>query len=213
MRSHADGLVRIQTSSESRPATPCWFGEVTLIVEHLRQQGTLSKISERVRFTRRRFGRYEVIDFLAVLFGYAISGERTLEAFYKRLQPFALPFMALFERDRLPARSTLSRFLAALTEVPVEALRTLFLDDLLSRPLSNEKQTVGLVDRTGGEWVVFDLDGTREAARQRALPRTEDLPPPFRRLDDVCAPGYTGRKRGEIVRTRTVVSQAHSYQW
>ncbi len=26
---------------------------------------------------RRRFGHYEVIDFLAVLFGYAISGERT----------------------------------------------------------------------------------------------------------------------------------------
>ena len=35
-----------------------------------------------------------VIDFLAVLFGYAISGERTLEAFYERLQPFAVPFMA-----------------------------------------------------------------------------------------------------------------------
>ena len=53
--------------------------------------------------------------------------------------------MALFERDQLPARSTLSRFLAALTETPIEALRTLFLDDLLSRPLSNEKQTGGLV--------------------------------------------------------------------
>ncbi len=32
-------------------------------------------------------------------------------------------------------------------------------------------------------------------------------------LDDVCAPGYRGRKRGEVVRTRTTVSQAHSYQW
>ena len=59
-----------------------------------------------------------MIDFLAVLFGYAISGERTLEEFYKRLQPFAVPFMALFERDRLPSRSALSRFLAALTEAP-----------------------------------------------------------------------------------------------
>lgn len=37
---------------------------------------------------------YAVIDFLAVLFGYAISGERTLEEFYQRLQPFAVPFMA-----------------------------------------------------------------------------------------------------------------------
>ena|SRR5579864_4318784 len=67
----------------------------------------------------------QLIDFLAVLFGYAISGERTLEEFYQRLQPFAVPFMALFERERLPSRSALSRFLAALTEAPVEALRTL----------------------------------------------------------------------------------------
>ena len=36
--------------------------------------------------------------------------ERTLEEFYQRLQPFAIPFMALFDRDQLPARSTLSRF-------------------------------------------------------------------------------------------------------
>ena len=173
----------------------------------------LNKINGQVRFARKRFGRYEVIDFLAVLFGYAISGERTLEEFYERLQPFAVPFMALFDRDQLPARSTLSRFLAALTEEPVEALRTLFLDDLLARPLTHDKQTGGLVDRKGDTWVVFDIDGTREAARQRALPQGDNLPPAFRRLDDVCAPGYRGRKRGEVVRTRTTVSQAHSYQW
>ena len=216
MTSIADGSVHIQTSSESVPSTPSWFGEVVLMATHLRKHNVLAKISERVRLARRRFGHYEVIDFLAVLFGYAISGERTLEAFYQRLQPFAVPFMALFERDRLPARSTLSRFLAALTEAPVEALRTLFLDDLLSRPLSNETPTGeigGLVDRAGNTWMVFDVDGTREAARQRALPQTEELPSAFRRLDDVCAPGYRGRKRGQVVRTRTVISQAHSSQW
>ncbi len=36
---------------------------------------------------------------------------------------------------------------------------------------------------------------------------------PDLRLDEVCAPGYRGRKRGEVVRTRTTISQAHSYQW
>ena len=29
----------------------------------------------------------------------------------------------------------------------------------------------------------------------------------------LCAPGYTGRKRGEVVRTRTTVLQAHTHQW
>src|SRR5712692_11176406 len=110
--------------------------------------GVLSAIAEQVRFARRRFGRYEVIDFVAVLFGYAISSERTLEAFYECLHPFAAAFMALFGRERLPARSTLSRFLAALTPESVEALRTLFLKDLLERRADFEKQPCGLTDRT-----------------------------------------------------------------
>lgn len=213
MTSIADHAVKIQTTSESNPSTPSWFGEVVLMSSSLRKHSVLSKISEQVRFARKRFGRYETIDFLAVLFGYAISGERTLEEFYQRLQPFAVPFMALFDRDQLPSRSALSRFLAALTEAPVEALRTLFLDDLLVRPLTPDKQTGNLLDRAGTSWIVFDIDGTREAARQRALPQTDELPPAFRRLDDVCAPGYRGRKRGEVVRTRTTVSQAHSSHW
>jgi hypothetical protein len=53
----------------------------------------------------------------------------------------------------------------------------------------------------------------REAARQRALPQTSDRPAPQRRLGELCAPGYTGRKRGEVVRTRTTALQAHSHQW
>ena len=73
MTSIADGSVRIQTSSESNPAPPGWFGEVVLLSGYLRQHGILSKISEQVRLARKRFGHYEVIDFLAVLFGYAIS--------------------------------------------------------------------------------------------------------------------------------------------
>ena len=81
MTSITDGSVRIQTSSESAASPPSWFGEVVLMAAHLRRHDVLTKISERVRFARRRFGRYEVIDFLAVLFGYAISGEPTLEAF------------------------------------------------------------------------------------------------------------------------------------
>ncbi len=213
MTSIADGSVIIQSTSESVPSTPCWFGEVAMMAAYLRKHGILTKISEQVRFARRRFGYYEVIDFVAVLFGYAISSERTLEEFYERLRPFAVAFMAVFERDRLPSRSALSRFLAALTPEPVEALRTLFLKDLLKRRADVEPQPCGLSDRTGKLWKVFDSDGTREAARQRALPKGSQLPLPHRRLDGLCAPGYTGRKRGEVVRTRTTILQAHSYQW
>jgi hypothetical protein len=157
--------------------------------------------------------RYEVIDFLAVLFGYAISGERTLETFYGCLQTWGGAFMALFGRDRKPSRATLSRFLAALDQSAVESLRTLFLKDGLSRPLGKEEHSGGLFDRQGNHYLVFDVDGTREAARQRALPKTADRPAPQRRLRPLCAPGYTGRKRGEVVRSRTTVLQAHTHQW
>ena len=213
MTSLAYSPVNIQASPHSAPSTPCWFGEVTLIAHFLTRQGVLAAIEKQVRFARRRFGRYEVIDFLAVLVGYAISGERTLEAFYEQLLPWASAFMALFGRDHLPARSTLSRFLASLDQAAVEALRALFLHDLLARRLGQEEQPGGLWDRGGSHWLVFEVDGTREAARQRALPQTPDRPTAQRRLRPLCAPGYTGRKRGEVVRTRTTVLQAHTHQW
>jgi hypothetical protein len=89
----------------------------------------------------------------------------------------------------------------------------LFLADLLAHPLEQEGQGSGLWDRQGRRWTVFDVDGTREAARQRALPLTADRPAPQRRLRPLCAPGYTGRKRGEVVRTRTTILQAHTHQW
>ncbi|GHO90747.1 hypothetical protein KSF_007950 [Reticulibacter mediterranei] len=112
----------------------------------------------------------------------------------------------------LPSRSALSRFLAALNEQTVEALRTQFLEDLLERatPFSHPG---GVWDRRDQQYVVVDVDGTRQAARQRALPHLPTLPEPHRRLTQVAAPGYTGRKRGEVVRTRTTILQAHTHQW
>jgi hypothetical protein len=214
MSSIASSAVNIQTSPQSVPSTPSWLGEVTVVARYLSHLGLLERIVEEVRFSRKRFGTYETIDFICVLIGYTLSGEATLKGFYERLTPFATPFMALFGRAELPSRAALSRFLAAIDQPAVEALRTLFQKDLVTRPLTEESQsTGGLWDRCGEQWVVVDIDGTRQVARQRALPATADLPPAHRRMTAVCAPGYTGRKRGEVVRTRTTLLQAHTHQW
>ncbi len=190
--------VTIQIALEPSPATPSWMGEVVAFAHILTHEGILKAIQDRGRFARPRFGQYDLIDFVAVLIGYALSDEPTLLAFYERLAPFAEPFMALFGRNQLPHRSTLSRFLAALDQLTVEALRTLFQEDLLARdPFASPG---GVFDRTGKQWMVVNVDGTRQAARQRALPQTESLPDPHHRFDHVCAPGYQGRKRGEVVR-------------
>ena len=100
-----------------------------------------------MRFSRARFGQYDLIDFAAVLIGYALSGEPTLLAFYERLAPFAEPFMALFGSHRLPHRSTLSRFLGALDQPTVEALRICFQEIVLERNPFPSPGT--LCDRTG----------------------------------------------------------------
>lgn len=74
-------------------------------------------------------------------------------------------------------------------------------------------QIGGLVDRTDKLQVVIDIDGTRQTMRQRSVVSGADHPPVRRRGQRLVAPGYTGRKRGEGVRTRTVVQQAHTREW
>ncbi len=200
--------VSIQTEASPIPSVPAWFGEVALVAHILTRQGLLSEISERVRFSRKRFGTYEVIDFLVVLMGYALSGEPTRASYYERLQPFATPFMALFGRTQLPHRSTLSRFLAALDQASVEALRSVFAARTRwpARDPPKAWEVCGIGKDNDGWSSIW-------TARQRALPQGPELPPPHRRFDQVCAPGYTGRKRGEVVRTRTTLLQAHTHQW
>jgi len=167
--------------------------------------------AQKIRLIRGRFGRYEPIDFLVLLLGYAISGERTLEVFFTRVSPFGSAFMALFGRRCCPHRASLSRFLAAVDRPCLEAFRTLFQQSFTDGWTS---ETIGgIFDRQGRRFIVFDVDATRQAARQRALPTAPELPAPRRRLDAVCAAGYMGRKRGEVVRTRTTALQMHTHQW
>ena len=87
--------VTIQITPQSVPSPLSWLGEVAAFAQVLTHVGIRSAIGEQVRFARARFGSYDLIDFVVVLIGYAVSGESTLLAFYERLLPFAEPFMAL----------------------------------------------------------------------------------------------------------------------
>jgi hypothetical protein len=71
-------------------------------------------------------------------------------------------------------------------------------------PPTSKPEGCWIEQETAG-WSLTSMGRGRRPESQ-ALPQTDDLPPAFRRLDDVCAPFYTGRKRGQVVRTRT----AHS---
>lgn len=107
--------LEVQTSEQPEPSVPAWFAETILLAEYLRTHGLLDALTHQVHLVRGRFGHYEVPDFLALLFGYAISGKRTLQAYFDRLKPLAGPFTALFERNHLPHRTRSVAFLLLLT--------------------------------------------------------------------------------------------------
>src|SRR6266700_244087 len=90
----------------------------------------------------------------------------------------ARPFLAFLPPSIKPAWRHCARSLR----------KTCCSERLLSPP------PLGLWDRCGQQSVVVDVDGTKQAARQRALPHLPSLPAPHRRFDLVAAPGYKGRK-------------------
>ena len=204
--------IEVQISPLERPSVPSWFAEVAILSQHLARKGLLESFTQQIRLVRGHFGHYEPIDFLVLLIGYTISGERTLADFSECLAPFGAAFMALFGRANFPHRSSLSRFRASVDCPCLEAFRRLF--EQFSFPEGWTSETIGdIFDRQGRRYLVFDVDATRQAARQRALPCDATLPPARHRLDAVCAPGYKGRKRAEVVRTRTTALQMHTRQW
>ncbi len=75
--------IEVQTTAENRCSAPAWFAEVVIVAGSLQKQGLLEAFAQQVRLVRGRFGTYEPIDFLALLIGYAISGERTLADFFE----------------------------------------------------------------------------------------------------------------------------------
>jgi hypothetical protein len=92
LSSSADGSALIQSTSASVPSTPCWCSDMALnalkiqrargcMAASLRTQSILTTIREQGRVARRRFGRDEVSAVAAVLFGYAVRSQRTVEAF------------------------------------------------------------------------------------------------------------------------------------
>lgn len=203
--------VRLLTTEKLDTLPPPWLAEALLVAQLWRTTGLVDRLQQQVRLERGRMGRYLLCDFVLVLLAYALSGEPSLQTFYHHLQPVAPLLMAVWQRQHLPHRSTLSRFLAAIGPQTLEQLRSLFLADLNQSGLQTA-QCGGLFDRTEQRWLVFDVDGTRACVRQRALPTAKEYPS-ARRRRPACAAGYTGRKRGELVRTRTACLQAHTGEW
>ncbi len=124
MNTLADRLVSIQTSQDAAPSMPSWFGaRCSDRRVSTAPRRVLTKICERVRGCRAdAVCQYEVIDFLAVQIALrASSANADFQLSPRDCGPKLAPTCAWFDRDRLRARSTLSRDFSALTKEPGRA--------------------------------------------------------------------------------------------
>lgn len=191
---------------------PDWAAEGLAIALELDRRGMLEEIGDRLRI--RRQGGYAGIDvFLFLLYFFASNPRCGVRPFWGRALAHAQALAAPAGRSQLASPASISR---ALDAVETEKLRPvaewLLLDvpgvwDVLRDP------SVLLYDARGDGWHVFDFDPTVTTLRHRALPQGEELPEARRRSEDTAAPGYSGRKRGDVQFRRATLQHAGSGVW
>lgn len=212
MLNSTEAGIELTSCPEENRATPVWLAEVLLLEEYWRSTGLLERLQQQVKVSRGRMGQYEVCDFVLLLLAYAVSGVSTLKELWIQLKPVESIVLSAWQRQQCPVASTVSRFLSAIEVPTVEQLRTLFAADLLEHGFDCDHKG-GIQDRTGERYWVFDVDGTHQVARQRSVTGQVNYPIVRRRSQAAVLPGYRGRKRGEGVRSRSAVGQAHTTEW
>lgn len=212
MLNSTEAGIELTTHLDDNPATPSWLAEVLLLGEYWRTTGLLDRLQQQVKVSRGRMGQYEVCDFVLLLLAYAVSGLETLKEFFVQLASVKSVVLSVWQRQQCPVASTVSRFLSAVECSAVEQLRMLFEADLLEQGFDCNHNG-GLRDRTGEHYWVFDVDGTHQVARQRSVTQKENYPTVRRRSQAAVRAGYLGRKRGEGIRSRSAVNQAHTTEW
>ena len=202
------------TTSRSLREAPTWLAGALVVLRTIRVSAFGSVRMRGLRVPRGRAGTYEPIDFMVVLLTLALSGAPDLKTLYGQLAGTTMTVLAgVWLRHRLPSRSALSRFLAAVQPHHVAQFATWVLEDVVVAGLRGEAMG-GLLDRDGQRTLVFDDDGTYYGAQQRSLAEDPERPVAVRRSAASCAAGYHGgSKRADVTCTRTVLQQAHSGEW
>ena len=202
----------VRRSLKSAPL-PQWIAKFTLIVSVLRQAKLLDELALRLAIPRQ--GGYGGLDLLLTGLAFFLApNSGGIKGFFRDTQGKTAQIAAIADRRELPKSTATSGLLAAADrlENPDEFVGWLLTcgsgcREVLRSPLVQARDT------SGRFWSVFDFDPTVSASRERALPEGEDLPPPRRRHAKLCAPGYTGRKRGETQFSTAMLSHAGAGLW
>lgn len=193
---------------------PPEYAEFALLVEAWRLNGVLALAREMTLF--RRAGAFELVDVLLFLGAFFSSSNRTTSVvkFVEDSSVYALELAGLADRARWFTQSSLSRALAAVSKGQSDLLTRRLLG-MTSQMYCDSPlfKACGYRDGLGDPWQVLHWDTTADTVRQRALPESPSHPDGIRLSTDLTAPGYPGRKRGEGVFSRSIISDATSSLW
>lgn len=186
---------------------PDWASGGVVIVEWLRQHGQWEEAVERLRIQRE--GGYAGIDALMFLLYYFASGLRVgVKEFSDRARECHRRLAAVGGRQRLPTQASMSRILAAVDLETAQVFGRWLLRQAPAIATVLQHPSVLTRDAIGGAWHVFDWDPTVTTLRHRALPAFEGTPDARRRSESLAAPGYSGRKRGDVQFSRGTLQLA-----
>lgn len=199
-------VTRIRAKSDRLPD---FAGPAALAILELNGAGVLEEVARRLRVHRE--GGYCGIDGFLFLLSYFLSDTGVgIREFSTRIRGCGRALAALGERRSLMTPASLSRLLSAVDASVVRGLSTWLLVvasgvlDVLRHPWVLTR------DAHGRGWHVFERDGRVRALRHRALPSGDGFPVAKRRSEPLAAPGYSGRKRGDVQFHRSMLQHAGS---
>ncbi len=204
---------RTVTSTEKNTERlPDWAAAGVALLLYLIRRSMLAEVAKRLEI--RREGGFAAIDVFVFLVYYFASKLQTgLKPFWYRARGHKGNLAAVAERKKLPSSTAMSRALEAVEwkhlrpQIAWLLAEASGIEAVLRHPAAQQ------YDALGQGWHVFDYDPTITVLRQRALPTGEDLPEARRRAEGMAAPGYQGRKRGEVQLRRATLQHAGSGAW
>lgn len=203
----------VVTSSKGAEARiPEQFAEGVALVTYLNGRGFFEAVMERLKVDRGS-GFAGVDAVLLLLLYFAATAQVGLSKFDERVCGCRTRLAALAGRRRLPTQSSMSRLLGDVDQGMVRRLCDWLLVDATEAEDVLRHPSVLSLDALARPWHVFHYDPTKTVLRQRALPEGGDLAPAHRRVSAIAAPGYTGRKRGEVAVHRPTLQHAGSSLW
>ena len=207
-------VLNAQRESGQSVELPRTFTEYAVFVDLLRDCGVLDWLQSEV--LGRRAGSYELVDvvlFFSAMFTSA-ARDTSIGDFAEQSAEYGHELAAIGGRNRWMTQSTVSRALAAVTRESAVLVADKLLAAITDRVQRSELcLKSGYRDGAGARITVLHWDGTVEATRQRALPESDGLPAAIRLSDSLSEPGYSGRKRGEVIFSRSIASDATTGAW